>query len=71
MGKIKLLVLIFLVSCSPEPMVKPFIIVNKEIGGIGGYGKPTMSRYIYQDKNGFKQEFVDSTIRYNIGDTLN
>jgi hypothetical protein len=64
-----LLVPLFMFSCAPVPLEKPFIIVYKHPASTQcqiGY-----CRFGYTDKNGLiEKTFCDLESSYSIGDTL-
>lgn len=62
--KIIIVLLIFIVGCTPPP-TKPFII---HASGQCSYGERT---YYYYTPNDYGYSFVDSCGKYSVGDTIN
>ena len=50
-------------SCSPQQLEKPFVIIDR-------YEKEGMFYYMYQDNQGQRIAFEMTTNEYCIGDTL-
>lgn len=64
MKRIIIIAALALASCEPK-VEKPLIIIDK------GYSELERQYwYMYQDKDGYTNEFYESTDYYKIGDTI-